>query len=135
MRDEEMDFEIEEGTAGEEVSEAEEGTENGEDTAGEERPAGKDAREAVRLNKAPWINRKLIFMTLAGIAAVTMLISIIGPGKGRGKKKGEGVRNAPEVTAPDFGDYWNRASYPAAESPPEEEMPPPIPPPYPPPLP
>jgi type IV secretion system protein VirB10 len=123
MTDEETGFEFsEDGREGREQPEgddfqfSEDGGED--DTPEKEAPethTEKDARKAVRLNKAPWINRRLIFMTLAAAAAVTMLISIVSPGKGGGKKDTARTRNAPDVGVPDFGDYQGRA-YRAGEA-------------------
>jgi type IV secretion system protein VirB10 len=142
MTDEETGFELDEQAAEEEWGDAgEEREPEGDEAGGTEGgpPEKKDAREAVRLNKAPWINRRFIFMALAVVAAITVLISLIGPGKA-GRKKTEPARNAPDTAVPDFGDYRERAYRAGAEpptpdalreDPPEEEPPPFYPPPPP----
>ena len=76
-------------------------------------------------------------MVLAGIAAVTMVIGIVRPGKDGRNKKASGTRSAPEVSVPDFGDYRGRAGSPEparelSEFPEDEEPPPPYLPPPPP---
>jgi type IV secretion system protein VirB10 len=121
MIDEETGFEFSEEESGEEenrepeeesgiTEESPEEFSGAEEEEGEEEPAQKkDAKEAVRFNKAPWMKRRLIIMAIAGAAAVSMVISIIGPGKNDKKKAADKAKAAPEVSVPDFGDYQGRA--------------------------
>jgi type IV secretion system protein VirB10 len=111
MIDDETGFEFAEDDPGGNEGPPEEDTvEGAEEPEGPEAEPGKrDAQEAVRFNKAPWINRRLIFTALAGVAAVTMVVSIVGPGNRKKNEEAEKTRNAPEVTVPDFGDYRGRA--------------------------